>query len=648
MKKYIFLLIILFSLSTNAQVFEIGMNVTKQELETNTYEKDPAAEALIIYDYGNAFFNKDTWRLNIKTNQKIKILNKEGLKHGKVEIPLYIGKDSRENLKDVSVQVHNLENGKPVITNMSQDAIYTEKNDTYEVARLVFPNVKVGSIITYSYTKTTNFINKFVPWSFQHDIPTLYSELNASIPGNYDYNIKLVGSIPLKVNTNNIDYNCLEAGRGAYANCAVYRYVMTDIPAYRKEKYTTTKANYLSRIEYELSVVKQFNGSVDKITKSWEDVDGELKADSDFGRQINKKKLVKELLPPPITSIKDTKEKAKAIYQYVLDNYIWDSKSGRYDASIKRLLEEKGGNAFEINLLLQNLLHAEGLESYAMLVSTRDNGLATKVYPVLTDFDYTIVKLVIKDETYYLDATNPYLSFGELPFYCLNQYGRVNDTEYGSYWEDIAPGQYSTIQIGAKYKLSENNQLKGDVNISVTGYNSHAKKKLYHENSSVYLERLKSSYTNSTIEKHEVLSKNKNDNKFSEVLEVLHEEEFVGDKIYFNPFIYKFYEENPFKLEQRTYPIDFGYKQLFNYAIEVELGDKLKVVELPKPINFALPNKGGLVTFSTSANEEKLSVFVRIKLDKPIYDASYYEALKAFMGQIIDLQNNSVVVLEKK
>ncbi|WP_386130849.1 DUF3857 domain-containing protein [Winogradskyella litorisediminis] len=625
------------------------MNVTKEELSTTVYDKDTNASAVIVYDYGNAFFNKETWRLNIEIKQKIKILNKDGLKYGQVEIPLLIGENSRETIREIKASVHHTVNGKSVISTLNEDAIFKEQNETYEIIRLAFPNVKVGSVITYSYTKSTKFINKFQPWYFQQDIPVSYSEYNASIPGNYEYNIKLVGSLPLDVNKSDVEPNCLEAGRGAYANCAIYKYVMTDIPAYKAEEYTTTRDNYLSRIEYELSVVRQFNGAVDKISKTWEDVDGELRTDSDFGRQINKKKLVKDVLPSNITTITDKLEKAKAIYQYVLDNYKWNNNSGRYDASIKRLLADGGGNAFEINLLLQNLFYSEGFEAYPMLISTRENGHATKVYPVLTDFNYVIVKLNIDDEqTYFLDATDPYLSFGELPLYCLNQYGRVYDIEYASYWEDIDIKAYSTTQIGAKYKLNDSNQLEADVTIAVSGNNSYLKKRKYSENKSNYLEWLKNRYPTSSITEHKVLSEGKNPEKFIEEIKLVNEQEMIGDKIYFNPFVYQFYSENPFKLQQRTYPVDFGYKQAFLYTLELELGDNLKVVELPEPTTMALPNKAGMVTFSSSANEKKLSVFVRIKLDKPVYEAGYYDALKIFMAKIIDLQNNSIVVLEKQ
>lgn len=550
-------------------------------------------------------------------------------------------------MKNVQATVYNLENDKIAVSKMSEDAIFEEKNENIRIFKLVLPNVKVGSVITLSYLKSSPFINKYQPWYFQSDIPVLYSEYNASIPGNYEYHIKLVGALPLDVNKSDVEYNCLEAGRGVSVNCALYRYVMLDIPAYKKEKFTTTAENYLSRIEYELSVVRQFNGEVEKLTKSWDDVDKELRSDSDFGRQVSKKKLVKEVLPAQITGLTDEVEKAKQIYQFVLDNYKWNGESGRYDASIKRLIENKGGNAFEVNLFLQNLLHAEGLESYPVLISTRENGLATKVYPVFSDFNYVIVNLVIGDITYFLDATNPYLSFGELPYRCLNQYGRVYTEEYGTYWEDIALKSYSSIQVSGKFSLSETDNLEGDLSMNYSGFLSHSKKQSYNENKSTYLEGLKGNFYNSSINAHKVTSENKNDIKFSEQINLTYEDEFVANKIYLNPFLIKFFDENPFKLNQRTYPVDFGFKLAYNYVLEINLGDRLKVIELPKNSSFALPNRKGVAQLMCASKDNKVTIFMKIQLNEPIYTIDYYASLKEYMSKIVDFQNNTVVVLEK-
>ena len=58
-------------------------------------------------------------------------------------------------------------------------------------------------------------------------------------------------------------------------------------------------------------------------------------------------------------------------------------------------------------------------------------------------------------------------------------------------------------------------------------------------------------------------------------------------------------------------------------------------------------NKKGLATFSCTNLGSKLNVFMKIQLNQPIYTIDYYNALKEYMTKVIDIQNNTVIVLEK-
>ncbi|MBT8245852.1 MAG: hypothetical protein HKP48_00780 [Winogradskyella sp.] len=490
---------------------------------------------------------------------------------------------------------------------------------------------------TLIYLKSIFFANK---------LPLNINRTQVSIPGNYQYHARLVGPLPLKSKDNSIVGSCLDSGRGAYSDCSVSKHIMTNIPAYKEEGFTTTPDNYISRIEYEMSIIKYFDGRVEKIAKTWSDVDKELRTDTDLGRQLRKKQKIEDIIPKEVTDIKNTLDKAKAIHRYVLENYNWNGDYGRYDASVKRLKEDSGGNAFELNLLLHNLLKSENYQVSPILLSTRKNGLPTKLYPILSDFNYLILLIEIDGEKYFLDATNPYQLFGEIPFYCLNQYGRLLDLKNNSKWIEISAKKYSTLQVGVKLSLNKENLLTGNIISNTNGYKSMSKKKVFYENQNTYLEQLKSNFVYATLNNHKISKKDSP--KFSEEFNITLEDELINDKIYLNPFIYKFYDENPFKLTQRTYPVDLGYKQAFLYSFEIDLGEKLKVVDFPEDTRLALPDRGGLVTFSFKANEDKLSVFARIKLNTAIYEADYYEILKKFMAKIVEVQNNTIIVLEKK
>ena len=648
MKLKLFIVALFISFIGLSQDYNIGMKVSKSDLELKSYRKDSTANALIIYDYGNSFIDNETFRLRVQIKQKVKILRVDGLNKGEIEVKLYKGKSSTEKIEDIKGTTYNLENGEIVQSQLSTSAIFREENEKYILVKFVLPNVKVGSVITYSYETQSRFMAKYQPWYFQGPNPVLYSEYNTSIPGNYDYHVKLVGEIPLAVNEAKIKHNCLDVGRGGTADCTVSRYVMKDIPAYKLEGFTTTALNYTARIEYELSVVQGFDGSVDKITKTWKDTDHELKADSDFGKQVSKKSLVKNLLPVEITSIKDPLEKANAIYQFVLKNYKWNGKSERYNVSIKKLIKENIGSTFEINLLLENLLHSEGFKVFPILMSTRNNGFITTLFPILSEYNYLILKTTINDEDYFLDATNPYLAFGELPFKALNQYGRLIDFEDGSHWENIVVKDYSLSTHRIELTAFENDEFTGIVKNKFTGYHSHTPKQEYDENPTSYLEKQINTYNNFSIDNHEVINFDKTQSNFEEKIDISFEPEFIGNKIYLNPFIIKFFEENPFKLQERTYPIDFGYKDIYNYSLKINLSEGLMVNEIPDAVNFVLPNNAGTLFFSTQLTEKDLILYFKVKFNLPIYAPEYYPYLKSFMDKVVELQNNTVIILEKQ
>lgn len=648
MKLKLFLFAFILSFFSFSQDYNPAMPVSKSDLELQDYAKDSTANALVIYDYGNSFIDKESFWLRVQIEQKIKILKRDGIERGEFEVKLYKGKSSKEKISKIKGATYNLENNKIVKTELKSSAIFEEENEDYTLVKFVLPNVKVGSVITVSYETQSRFISKFQPWYFQGPDPTLYSEYNTSIPGNYEYNIKLVGGLPLDTNDSKIEENCIKVGNGGSANCIISKYVMKNIPAYKAEGYTTTALNYLARIEYELSVIRRFDGGVDKITKTWEDVEGELRTDQNFGRQLSKKSLAKNVLPESISSMENNLIKAKAIRQYVLDNYTWNGKVERYDVSVKNLLKENSGSVFEINLFLENLLTYEGFKVFPVLISTRSRGLATKIYPVLTEYDYVILKATIEGKDYFLDATDPYLSFGELPFKCLNQYGRLFDFENNSYWEDIAADTQSIIRHRVYLNAFEDEMFSGDIQSVYTGYQAHDLKEKYHKNPSAYKETKINSNPNFNIDKHEVIDFDITNYDFKEKINISLEPEYIGNKIYLNPFVIKFFKENPFKLQERTYPIDFGYEDSYSFIMLIDLGEKMKIIETPESINYALPNKMGTFLFNVQSNNNQLTIFFKINFNEAIYPSELYGYLKSFMNKVVETQNNTMIVLEEQ
>ncbi len=646
-KYAILYLLILFSISIKAQN---SYTVSNSDLTLTKYENDSLANALVLYEFGKSHIEDRKFDLIFEFKQKLKILNREAFDKANITVYLYNDGRSKETIDNIIATTYNIENGKITNTKLDKSQIFKEVyNDNYTLVKFSMPNIKAGSVITYSYKITSPFIYKYKPWRFQGEIPKLYSEYQTSIPANYEYSIKLVGELKLDKNEQKIKKYCVDGGNGTSADCTETVYVMKNIPAFIDESFMTTRDNYLSRIEYELKVVQGFDGTTNNITKTWDTTDKELKLDQSIGKQMKKKGLVKGLLNNDIILENDKLVKSKSIFEYVQQNYMWNEKYSIFkDVSVKDLIKTKLGNVSEINLLLYNLLSEQDINVTPILLSTRNNGLPTKIYPVISDFNYIIIQAIIDGKQYFLDATNKYLDFGQIPFRCLNQYGRLLDFKKGSEWIPIQIKDASIKQYNVSLNLTDSLVVHGNVKYKTTGYHALPIKNSYYANPDKHLKSYKDNSPDIEITNYKAEIKKKNSYLFEELFDIKLTSQLVGDNLYINPFIFQFFKTNPFKLQERTYPIDFGYKDAYLYSFKLNIDDEFEIVDYPKELLFRLPNNKGQITLKSLKENNTINLYFKFDFKDAIYNSAYYASLKKYMSTIIDIQSNSLIVLKKK
>lgn len=653
MNKFLLLPLLLFTtaLTAQEQLFNTeDLSVNSHELEATVYSKDSTANAFYIYEDGYSRFQSGgDYNLLTDYKAKVKILNKEGFDHANIEIRLLKGNSGKEKLHDLKAVTYYIENNREHVRHLSPDVVYTEENPEYDLVKFTFPSVQPGAVLVYSYQKESPFIFNFEPWWFQEGIPKVYSRYVAEIPGNYRYHIKMIGSQPLDVENNDVKKSCFHVrGVPGAADCMRSEYVMKDIPAFKEEKYLTSKLNFISRIEYELKEIHMVNRAIKKFTRTWDDVDRELKTDNSLGKQLRKTKWVRGVLPETISSKTNNLDKAREIYEFVRDNYRWNGDYQIYrDVSIKELLEEKSGNISAINILLHNLYIEEGFEVFPLLSSTRANGLPTQLYPVLSEFNYLMVQLDLEGKKYLLDATEKNADFGIIPYRSLNKYGRLLDFKKGSSWVDIEPEGYSTVVLHDSLKVNSDGTATGSSVHSFSGYHALSIKN--------QLEEVKSedifnslSIPNSQTRSLSAVPESK-PNEASITFDLNNSSQKINDLIYINPFSFRFFSDNPFKLKERTYPIDFGFKDAYTYNISLEIPETHEFVELPENKIIALPEKGGTLHFMTQKiNEHSVMVHCRVAFPLTVYGPGFYPYLQKFFSEIIDLQEQSIIVVREK
>lgn len=656
MIKLLYLPFFLFisTLSAQEELFNISESIVNiSELKAQSYSKDSTANAFYIHENGySRFLSKHDFNLVTDYTAKIKILNKNGFDQANIEIKLYKNSRKKEKLIDLKATTHYIENGIYKSQFLSSDKVYTEEHPEYDIVKFTFPNVKPGAVLVYSYQKESPFIYNFEKWWFQGDIPKMYSRYLAEIPGNYYYNIKLVGYQKLDFENNDIKKKCLSVpGISQPADCAQLEYIMQNIPSFKEEKYLTSKYNYISRIEFELQEVTSTDGFTKKYSKSWDDVDRELRSNYDLGKKLRRTKWAQGILPENIHSQPNNLNKAISIYDFVKKHYKWNGEYKIFkDFKTKDLLEEKTGNISAINILLHNIYKEEGFKVLPLLTSTRSNGVPTKLYPVLSEFNYLMVQLEIDEATYLLDATEKNAAFGIIPFRALNKYGRLLDFGNGSSWVDLEPSGYSKIDVRDSIALNRDGTSSGTSVHSFSGYHALSVRNKIDEIDLNNIFNILTNPNESTKSIEEiVLNKEDLSNDLIITYQLENDSQKINNKIYFKPFSFKFFAENPFKLNERNYPIDFGYNDTYSYSILLIIPDTHEVIEIPEQKIVALPKKGGSIHFfAKQINETVINIHCRLKFSNSSYGPEYYFYLKKFMETLNLVQEQSIILIQEK
>lgn len=618
--------------------------IKKGDFQSNVYALDSSANAISLFEYGKTLIDKSDADQSLmvfhRYRTRIKILSKEGYDQANFTIPLYKYGSNFEYVTNLSAKTHNLNDGKIETTILKSKDIFLEnKTEFVRLNKFTLPDIQIGSIIDVEYTIVSPGIFNFRSWQFQSNIPKLISEYNVQIPAIYKYNVTLKGPLKLKDTKSSILRECLVLN-GNKIDCSNITYIMNAIPPFEEEAHMLAPKNYISTINFELEEMTMMNGAKKTFTKNWTDVDRELMTDKSFGGQLKKTELFEKIASQITSSTENDYEKATNIYSWVQKNIKWNNFYGKHvQNGIEDALKNKSGNVADINLLLVTALNALGFDAYPILVSTRDNGLPNDLHPVISDFNYVITGVKINDEIYLADATDPLLSFGELPLRCINEKGRIIFSKKSSEWIALTNKKISSISYNFEGSLSNDGMLKGNLSVIYTGMDALKKRKEIKVLPSIeqYRESINEKSTYMKVNKIELSNLENNELSLIEVLDIDFSvgNEIKGDQYSFNPIFIDRTTKNPFNLDVRNYHVDLGSKRDINHVINIKLPSGSSFKSAPKNINLTLPNNSARYLYKSEVQDQLLSVTQQLSLKKAIYDVDEYFGLKELFSRII-------------
>lgn len=595
--------------------------VSMEEMEQTTCPIDSSASAMVLCNYGY-FRGQDFSFTQIK---RIKILKKEGTRHA--DIITHGGGDV--NIKGATF---NMVDGNIEKTKLRRESIFKENvTDDHYRYRIAFPDVKVGSVIDIRIDYSGMPSN----WYFQEQIPVLHSELLIEPSRYIDFRKNMFGFESLDKSTDN-------------------HFIAKNMPAFKSEAFMTSSENYISKLEFDILQVS-YPGYYKSYTTDWEALREILMDHEYFGQLLRRgKNYLKDMVEEIITEVGEdaddltkTKAACKAIKQVK-----WNEESTLICAHnmLSTVFKDGSGNSAELNLMLLHLLEELNVNAHPVVMSTRTNGIMNPYFPSLEKLNYVIVAANIDGQELLMDATAKYLPFGLLPERCINGQGRLL-TDEKSRLIPLAPGGKEESVTTYSLEMDPTGKLSGLRRFSGKDFAAASFRENFnnHSNQEDYIKSWHDEHAGLTINKMEIENLKEIEKTIIVDYEITLDNQLTAiDTLHFlNPFCMEQIEENPFKLKDRKYPVDFAYPKSKNVVISIKLPEHISISEIPESQVIKLPENAAVAKILYQASGNRLTINYQFKINKALFLPQEYSHLKTFYDKIINKQKEPVILISQ-
>jgi Domain of Unknown Function with PDB structure (DUF3857) len=610
-------------------------SIDKADLEMKDCDFDAGAEALVLLDIGENHFNHEVsgWVSETSYRVRIKIFKKSAVDRGQVTMRYY-SKDRNESIYNIDGISYNLdENGKIEESKLESKNVYDKPiNKDFSEVFFALPNVKPGTVFEYRYKIVRKSYSYIPTWNFQQEIPVKYSAYNLVIPEYFQFSLLVTKRQELEKKTG--DGN--EEGTW---------YMMRNIKGLKAEPYSSGKMDYVQRIDFQLSTINA-PGFYKELRTTWPKIIEELKDHEAFGLALKKNlKSISDIEATAISKEK-TSEKIRVIYNYVQRNMQWNKKYGIYsDDGIREAWDKKNGSITDINFILINILKEAGIAAKPLLVSTKEHGVVSPLYPFLKRFNAVLCYVTDGDVEYIMNAADKYNPYNLVPYDVINTNALVVDK-----------ATEGVIQLKSTEKFDNNifftcsvepdGKISGQTTLKSAGYARSLRMNTYKKDK---LKEMVEDNTGITIKVDSISVSNEQDEllPFEQHIEFSGSLQSGGDYFFLPYSLFTGMGKNPFIAENRVMDIDFDYPKTYMITGTYYLPDDFVVDELPKNTKLIMPDSSITLRRKTQQDGNIISFRVTLDMLYANYTAEGYPYLKDFFKRMYAMLDERIVLKKK-
>jgi hypothetical protein len=616
---------------------------------------DKGADAVVLIDYGNTYYARgtvgySTFKTVYERRRRIKILKEKGIAQADVSIRYYVNNNEERVLKLKAFTYNIDESGKIQTTEVKKSSIYSKKIDGSHAAMIIaFPEVKLGSIIEYSYSIESETIN-LNDWYFQGRIPVKYSEYQLKVPQIFRFSVQPSVVDPIEDKHEVIDESISMDEGFMETKSLKSNYIMRNLPGIKNEPFMGSPMDYMQRINFQLTQIYYSDSRVEDISLRWSNVIKDLMKRDDFGVQLEKTVSAANSFVEEAKQIADAEIRMRFIYNRLRKSLTWNDEE-KYvytDNGIGKTWDNKTGNVADINLLLINMLNAAGVKATPIFFSTRDHGLVAPHYPFINQFNTVMAFVAIKDRTFVLDATNKMINYKLVPEKIANTNGFIVEGENGK-WKDILSGKYKyKVMTAVQGEIDATGIMKGSALVNCYDYARVQRCEEWADNKENFKnDHFVKSYPSLHIEDIMINNLDADSLPLEQKIKFSSTLSSSGEYRYFSVNLFSGLEKNPFIADNRMSDIDFGVHQEYTIFGNFTIPPDYIFDGLPENFSMSTSDNGIVFNRSVQVETNLLNIRITAEFKRSFYPAGSYAEFKEFYKKLFDKLNEQVVIKKK-
>lgn len=500
----------------------------------------------------------------------------------------------------------------------------------------------------------------------QYDIPIKKLEVSIKVPEFLEFKVTpstyypiayKVGSDSQIVNYSNLERTTNGWGGGVTSSKvnygstqikeAIYTISQENIPALKEEPYISSLDNYRAILDFEILAYRPTNGIPKFYNSSWEDVVKTIYESDRFGGQLKRSNYFKNDLELIKSQTNTTNELTVAIFEFIKHKFSWNEKNGFYtsEGGIRSAYQEGTGNVADINLTLVAMLQEAGINAHPVLLSTRSHGIPMN--PTHEGFNYVIAAVELAGNYVLMDATDKHAAPNLLPIRDLNWFGRLVKEDGSSVQIPLYPSEHSEKNVKLSCNINTDGTIEGTMIANLSNVNA----MIFREKFETLTEeeqktKIESDYTNFEIQQLRINNLDDNYKNIQELVKfsAINQVDLINGKIYFSPLLFLAESENPFKLDERNFPVDFATPWLEDYRISIKIPQGYQVESLPEEMAIGLSSGLGSFIIKTEVIKDKIEVIYQAKMNKAVIPSNIYPELKKQYELAIAKQQEKIVI----